>query len=380
MKVIFDKVKLLNVLTPAMGCVSSKSTFTALEGVLIEASADGRCEIGAYDLEKGIRSVLRVKVEEPGSYVLNAQDFYQYVRVMPENEIELEVSDKMVARLRCGRVCYTMRALSGKEFPAPPDLEGEWGFVLEQSVFKSITAHTFHSIALGDSTHPELCGGYLEIDNDRLSMVACDSFTLSKCEYHAKMKEELPGNLSMIIPGKSLAELMKMLSDEEDELMTVKPAKKHIVFVIGDLIFFTRLIDMKYIDYGRVIQDDLPIRVKIGRSSFMECLERAALVSEKRSANAAKSCLRLKFEENTLKISSTSLSGQISDELVCEKEGADLEIGFSCRYLLDILRAVDGEDVILSLRGPRNAMIVRPAEEEDGKEQLYMVLPVKLTD
>jgi DNA polymerase-3 subunit beta len=184
----------------------------------------------------------------------------------------------------------------------------------------------------------------------------------------------------MIIPGKSLAELMKMLSDEEDELMTIKPAKKHIVFVIGDLIFFTRLIDMKYIDYNRVIQDDLPIRVRIGRSYFMECLERAALVSEKRSASAAKSCLRLKFEGNLLKLSSTSLSGQISDELVCEKEGADLEIGFSCRYLLDILRAVDGEEVVLCLRGPRNAMIVRPAEEDGEKDQLYMVLPVKLSE
>jgi len=380
MKIIFDKVKLISALAPAMGCVSSRNTFTSMEGVLIEGHEDGRCLIYTYDMDKGVRARVAAKVEEPGSYILNAQDFYQYIRVMPENEIELTVNARMTAYLRCNKICYTMRALNGKEFPSMPDLEGEWGFVMEQSILKTIVGHTFHSISTGDSNHPELCGGYLKIKDEMLTMVACDTFTLSKCEYKTKINAELPGEISMIIPGKSLAELNKMLSDDEEDLMTIKPAKKHIVFAIGDITFFSRLIDMKYIDYERIIQTDLPIKVEIDRREMLECLERASLVSEKKSMNSARSCLKLKLEGDSLKISSTSLSGQINDELHCKHIGDDIEIGFSCRYLIDILRALDCDTVTLNLKAPRVSMTINPTDKNDTKDQFYLVMPVKITD
>ena len=380
MKIIFDKVKLLAALTPAMGCVSSKNTFTSLEGVLIEASEDGRCRVMTYDMDKGVRANVAAQVIEPGSYIVNAQDFYQYVRVMPENEIELSVNEKMTAHLRCNRVCYTMRALNGKEFPTPPELDGEWGFVIEQSILKTIMGSTAHSIAQTDSNHPELCGGYLQIRENLLTMVACNTFTLSKCEYYTKINADLPSEINMIIPGKYLNELQKILSDDEEDLMTIKPAKKHVVFVIGDLIFFSRLIDMKYLDYERIIQGDMPITVKINRVAFLECLERAALISEKKSVSSTRSHLRLHFSDNLLKISSTSLSGQINDELPCEYSGEELEIGFTCRFLIDVLRALDCDNVTMKLKGPRTSMYVMPTEKDEKKKQFFLVMPVKLSD
>lgn len=380
MKVIFDKIKLISVLSPAMGCVSSKSTFTSMEGVLINAGEDGKCTITTYDMDKGVHARVAATVEEPGSYILNAQDFFQYVKVMPENNIELEVTDKLTAYLRCNRVCYTMRALNGKEFPTPPDLEGEWGFVMEQSILKTMISHTHHSISAGDSNHPELCGAYLKIEGDDLTMVACDTFTLSKCVYKAHINTDMPNELSMIIPGKSVAELQKMLADDEEELMTIKPSKKHIVFVLGDLIFFSRLIDMKYIDYERIIQNDMPIKAEVSRTDFLECLERVSLVSEKKSASSARSCVKLNFSDNSIKISSTSLAGQVNDEIFCKKTGDDLEIGFACRYLIDILRALDCDKVCLNLKGPRVTMNIFPIDKAEKKDQFYLVMPVKITD
>jgi len=380
MKVIFDKVKLLSALSPAMGCVSTKSTFTSMEGVLINANADGSCTITTYDMDKGVHARVAATVIEAGSYILNAQDFYQYIRVMPENEIELEVNEKLTGYLRCNRVCYTMRALNGKEFPTPPDLEGEWGFVMEQSILKTMINHTSHSISVSDSNHPELCGAYLNIKGDDLTMVSCDTFTLSKCVYKAHINADMPSELSLIIPGKSVAELNKILSDDEEELMTIKPAKKHVVFVLGDLIFFSRLIDMKYIDYDRIIQKDMPIKATVDRTELLYCLERASLSSEKKSASSARSSVKLNFVGNTIKISSVSLAGQITDEITCTHEGEDIEIGFACRYLLDIMRALDCEKVVLNLKAPRVSMNVCPADKDEKKDQFYLVMPVKITD
>lgn len=380
MKVVFDKVKLISVLSPAMGCVSSKSTFTSMNGVLINATEDGRCTITTYDMDKGVHARVDAKVEEPGSYIVNAQDFFQYVRVMPEKDIELEVNDNLTAYLRCNRVCYTMRAINGKEFPTPPDLEGEWGFVMEQSILKTMVGHTQHSISAGDSNHPELCGAFLKIEGDYLTMVACDTFTLSKCVYTAHINTDMPNELSMIIPGKSVAELQKMLSDDEEDLMTIKPSKKHIVFVLNDLIFFSRLIDMKYIDYDRLIQKDMPISAEVNRVEMLECLERASLVSEKKSMSSAKSSIKMNFTGNTIKISSTSVSGQITDEISCKHTGDDIEIGFACRYLLDIFRALDCENVVLYLKSPRATMNVIPSDKVENKDQFYLVMPVKIID
>ncbi len=379
MIVHFERSKLIAALSPTTGCVGANAAYTSMEGILLEAK-DGKCIISATDMEKGMRVICDCEVEEEGSYVLPASDFLQYTRIMPSGVLTLSVNDKLTASLKCGKICYMMRSLNGREYPAMPDLEGEWGFDIGQNVLKAIIGHTAHSVAQGDSNHPELCGGYLTINGNTLTMVTCDSFTLAKCVYTTTLSQELPSSLSFIIPGKSMAELTKLLSDDEEKTVTIKPAKKHIVFDFGEIVFFSRLIDMKYIDYERILRTELPIKVSIDRVLMLESLERAALVAERKSANSAKSHVRLKFEGNTLKLSSSSLNGQVYDELNCVKDGDDLVIGFSCRYLLDILRACDSERVILNLKAPRVCMTVCPEDKAEDKDLLYMVLPVKITE
>ncbi len=380
MKVIFDKSELLAHLTPCMGCISTKSTFTSIEGVYIEAREDNRCVICTYDMEKGMRTEFDCEVVEAGSYIVGAQDFFQYVKIMPSGDITLEVSDKLTARVSSGKICYMMHALNGKEFPAFPELFSKSGFLIEMQRLKSLINHTLHSIATVDANHPELCGGYLNITPERITMVSCDSFTLSKCDMDIDLGAVEDGNeISIIIPGKSLIELNK-LTEDTDEQVKVKPARRHVVFEIGDLIFFTRLIDTKYIDYNRIIQNNLPIEVTVDRAELLTSLDRASLISEKKSIGSSRSYVKLSFKDNTLKISSNSLTGQIYDEIGCEHTGEDIEIGFTCRYLIEALRALEGERVRMYLKAPRICMIMKPAEELEDKELLQMILPVKMAE
>ena len=379
MKVVFDKSELLSHLSPCMGCISTRSTFTSIEGVFIEAREDNRCVICTYDMEKGMRTELDAEVIEPGKYIVGAQDFFQYVKIMPENDITLEVTDKLTAKVSSGKVYYMMHALHGNEFPAFPELFSKDGFLMEQSRMKELIFHTLHSIASVDTNHPELCGGFLNIKEDMITMVSCDSFTLSKCDMSLNLGAVEGGaEISVIIPGKSLIELNKLLSDDDE--VFVKPARRHIVFEIGDLIFFTRLIDTKYIDYNRIIQNNLPIEVVIDRAALLGSLDRASLISEKKSVGSSRSYVKLSFKENSLRISSNSLTGQIYDEIECEHTGEDIDIGFTCRYLIDSLRALDCEKVRMYLKAPRICMIMRPEEPIEGKELLQMILPVKMAD
>ena len=381
MKIIFDKSELLAHLSPAMGCISTKSTFTSIEGVYIEGREDNRCVLCTYDMEKGMRTEFDCEVIEPGSYIVGAQDFFQYVKILPAGEIMLEVSEKLTAKVSSGKVCYMMHALAGKEFPAFPELFSKSGFMLEMQQVKALINHTLHSVATVENNHPELCGGFLNIKGDDITMVSCDSFTLSKCDMHLEQlgAVEEGNEIAIIIPGKSLIELNKLMEDS-DELVKVKPARRHIVFEIGDLIFFTRLIDTKYIDYTRNIQNNLPIEVTVDRGELLTSLDRASLISEKKSIGSNRTYVKLSFKDNLLKISSNSLTGQIYDEIECEHTGEDLEIGFTCRYLIDALRALDGDRVKMYLKAPRICMIMQPADELENKELLQMILPVKMAD
>ena len=381
MKIIFDKNELLAHLSPAMGCISTKSTFTSIEGVYIEGREDNRCVLCTYDMEKGMRTEFDCEVVEAGSYIVGAQDFFQYVRILPAGEIILEVSEKLTAKVSSGKVCYMMHALAGREFPAFPELFSKNGFMLEMRQIKAMISHTLHSVATVDNNHPELCGAYFHVEGDDITMVSCDSFTLSKCDMHVDGlgAVEEGGEISIISPGKSLVELNK-LTDDSEELVRVKPARRHIVFEIGDLIFFTRLIDTKYIDYNRIIQNNLPIEVTLDRAQLLTSLDRASLISEKKSIGSSRSYVKLSFKENLLKISSNSLTGQIYDEMECEHTGEDIDIGFTCRYLIEALRALDGERVKMYLKAPRICMILKPVEQLEGKELLQMILPVKMAD
>lgn len=380
MKILFDKASLTAVLTPAMSCVSRKNTFTAVEGVLIETKGSDRVLISTYDLEKGIRAEISAEVSEEGSYIVGAQDFFQYVRVMPGDKILLTVSEKMTANVSCGKTSYTMHALPGKEFPIPPSFEESRGFVIQQTRLKKMIGATAHSIAVLDSNHPELCGACFDVTADGITVAACDSFTLSLCSFEEKMNTEDGGQMTFIVPGRSLSELCGILSDDEEELVTVRLARKHIFFIMSDFYIFSQIIDTKYIDYNRIIPKDMPVEVDISREAFLGSLERASLISEKKGIGSVRSYVKCSFEDSVVHITSNSLSSQIYDEIPCSHKGENIEIGFNCRYLLSCLRAFDAENIKLFLKAPRMSMIIEPRDNNGNEKYMYMILPIKMVD
>ena len=376
MKIIFEKNVLNSVLTAAMSAVSTKNIIPATAGILVTAKNSDKVTITAYDLEKGITSEVPAQVIEEGEYVINAIRLNQIVKTLSDGDITIEVDEKCMTKITNGRSEFSMPALPGSDFPSIPSVDTGKDLVIPQSVLKAMIGRTIFAVAQTDQ-RPIYCGVYFEVKGSKIVAVSCDSFRLAYTEQECDIKknDEANEDMSFIVPGKTLTELMKFLSDSEEEFVKIRIGGKHALFEIDNLTFFTRLLEGQYIDYNRYIPRDNNIFVNVNTDEFQDSLERAALISEEKAQ--VRNFVKCNFNDNVLVITANAVSGNVYDEVAIEKSGADLEIAFTCRYLLEALRVCGVEKIKLSMSGPLRAMVIEPAEEQNPKF-LFVTLPTRM--
>ena len=382
MKFTVHKSVFMNVLTPAMSTVSNKNTITSIEGILIETLDSGLIQISSYDMNKGIRATFEpTSIEREGRFIINAQRLYQTVRVLPDDEICIDINDKLNCEISSGRVNFSIFASRGEDFPNLPDLVSDRGFNISSSVLKKLISKVSHSVAAQDN-RAMLMGAFFKINNNEIEVVSCDSYNLSKCSYKCEIdsinniNESI--NYSFIIPGHSLNEISKILPDDEDYKCTIFLSRKHAIIKCDDIIFFTRTIDSEYIDYNRIIPKENDIFLTVNREKLLSGLERANIIAEEKIQGSGRSYVKLKTEDNNVYISSTSVNGKVCDDMDCVHEGGDIEIGFNCRYLINSVKAAEGEEIIMSFKSPTQAVTVEAKEPDESYSYFYMVLPVKM--
>ena len=383
MQIIFKRNEIANAVAPLMCATSGRSALSTSDGILIEAKTPDVCTFTTYDMEKGLKTTVEAKVIEEGSYIINAQKFIQTLRVMEGDEITLTVDDKLSACISRGKSNYRMNALNGADFPTLPSLTSELGFEISQSVLKKMMRKTMYAMGVNDQRQV-LNGCYVIIKGNDIQMVACDSFKLAKCEIETELANRNSDGAELrfafILPVKTVNELFKLLSDDEDAVSRIYMMRKHIVIEIGNITFFSRLIEGEYIDYDRIILTTHKIEVELDREDFISALERAALVTEEKIAGSVRSHVKLDFSNGTLKISANSSAGSTYDELETEQRGDNICIAFNNRYLIDSLRSCDSEKVKISLSSPLTSINIEPAGENETEKDLFMLLPVRMKD
>jgi DNA polymerase-3 subunit beta len=384
MKFTVNKSDFLSVLAPAMGSVSNKNTITSIEGVLIETIEDGLIRISTYDMNKGVRATFpAVDIEREGRYIINAQRLYQTVRVLPDDELTIDINEKLNCEISCGKASFSIFASKGEDFPNLPDLISDRGFEVSSATLKKMISKVSHSIAVQDN-RAMLMGAYFKINNEGMEVVSCDSFTLSKCNIECEVNSLTDNNgavdYSFIIPGHALSELSKILPDEEDYKCCFYLSRKHAIIKCDDLIFFTRTIDSEYIDYNRIIPKENDIYITVNRERILSALERANIIAEEKIQGSGKSYVKIKVEEDFVVLSSSSVNGKVFDEMDCVHEGNDIEIGFNCRYLINSIKASEGEEIIISFKSPNQAITIQPKNPDENYNYLYMVLPVRMNE
>ena len=381
MKFVVTKSDFLKKLTPAMGSVSTKNTVPAIEGVLIETLDNGLIQISTYDMNKGFRATIApVSIEREGRFIINAQRLFQTVRVLPDDEITIDINDKLNCEIYSGKASFSMIAQRGADFPNLPDLVTERGFTVGADNLRKMISKVTHSIAIADN-RPMLCGAFFKVYEGGFDVVSCDSYRLSKCSLKcdiSSLANDGALSYSFIVPGHALGEMTKVLSDGEDEAVSVYLSRKHAIVTKGDVTFFSRLIDSEYIDYNRIIPKDNDIVVKVSRERFLRGLERANIIAEEKIQNSGRSYVKISLEDRYLTLTSNSVNGGVSDEMDCVHEGADIEIGFNCRYLIDSVKVSEGDDIVIKLKNASQAITIEPYAPDESFNYFYMILPVRM--
>ncbi|MBQ9150666.1 MAG: DNA polymerase III subunit beta [Clostridia bacterium] len=383
MKIVFRRDVISAAVAPLMSGVSTKMTLAATEGILIEASLPNTCVMTTYDIEKGVRITIEADVIEAGSAIVSASKFSQIVRVM-DGDITLTVDDRNCATIVSGRSSHTMTALPAKDFPEIPRLTSTQGFVAPQKVVRSMMAKCLYAMGVNDQ-RPVLNGLFFSVTGGKLHMVSCDSFKMATCatqtDLYGLESDLTVEDTRFILPNKSVNELYKLLNDKDEEaVVTVYTSRKNIIFVMGELTFFSKLIEGEYIDYNRIILRNHRITVYADRESVISALEHAALITEEKVAGSVRSHVRLEAQGNILKISATSGTGSSYDEVAIGHEGDDLVIAFNNRYLIDSLRACNADRIKISMSSPLTSINIEPNDDDCVDEDLFMLLPVRMKE
>jgi DNA polymerase-3 subunit beta len=240
------------------------------------------------------------------------------------------------------------------------------------------------SYAMGiNEPRPVLNGCYIKTCEGEINVVACDGFKLAVCTAEANLERlensDKGVDFSFIVPVKSVNEIVKLLSDDEEDIVTVYMSHKNMVLAFEELTFFTSLIVGEFVDYNRIIIKNHKIEVVASKDALLASLEKASLITEEKIAGSVRSHVKIDVAEDLFKVSAVSSVGSIYDEFNVEHSGDDISIAFNNRFLIDSIRACRSENVKLSMSSPLMGINIEPCDEESGTE-LFMLLPVRTRD
>lgn len=400
MKVTFNKAELIAAVAPAAGISQIKNTLTSIEGLLFECPPDPKmgdfegesnnmCRISAFDLEKGLRTSVECNIYRQGKYVISRSKILQIIRALPDGEITIDIDASLRAVISGGNSSFEISVAPGEDFPSMPLFKGDRRYQIPQYMLRKMINETIFATAVNDQ-RAYLNGELLRISGGEITIVACDSNRLSciSCEASADVPE-----CEIIVPGKFLSELSRMLKDTEDEV-TIIIGNKHIIVKMDHIYFFCRMIESKYLDYKRVIPRSFETVAYVDPKELCGAIERASIISEDKLGGNSKAQVKFAVGGNKIDISAVSTSGSIFETVGAAITGEDVTIGFNCRYLLDALRAIP--DNVSRLRigfnGSFNGVCIEPsygttfveselnndAVLEEGEEKqnfLHLVMP-----
>lgn len=364
MKIQINQRSLSKHINIAQRGISNRTTLQILDGILLEAK-DNRLKITSTDLEISIETYIDCTVEIEGSVVINSRIFGDIIKKLPATTINIQVNEDNNMNILCEHSEFNIQGNDYKEYPKLPIVVKNESFKIPNDIFKNAIKQTVFATSQ-DETRPSLTGVLMEIKDEQISFVALDGYRLAL----KKIKTDKDLDIKMIIPGRALSEINKII-DDNDEDLDITSAPGNIIFEIGDTKMYSRLLEGQFFNYRDIIRKDHKTEVIVNKREFQNSLERASLLAKEQKANL----IKLSVLEDKLLIQSNSEIGDVHEEISVSPEGEEVNIAFNSRYLLEGIRNIESEEIKLNLMGSLNPCIITPLEEEN---YIYLVLPVRL--
>jgi len=370
MEFTVSRADLVRELNLSQGVVERKTTIPILSNVLVEADGD-RIHLTATDLELGIRCSCPARVKKSGGGTVPARRLLDYVRLLPDGDVQVKIQENNWASLVSGRSRTRIAGMSRESFPELPQMPALLAEI-PIGVLASMIAKTIFSISAEESRFT-LNGALLVLRKGGLVMVATDSHRLAMIE----SSEEIPGigaAYRALLPRKAMQELQKLASEADPAaIVRFSGDDNHLFFQLGDRLLLSRKLTGNFPDYERVLPKEHPHSVTLEREELRGAIQRVAQFSDERSR-----AIRVRIAPEELKIySSVSDTGESEESLPCAFNGPATEIGFNAQYMLDFLGAVSEPQVMFLFKDPHSAGELRPAGDK-ADHYRYVIMPMRI--
>lgn len=365
MKIICSKSSLLKSVSIALKAVPSKTTMPILECILMDATTN-QIKFTTNDMELGIETIVEGTIEEKGKVALDAKIFYEIIRRLPDNDVTIKTDDKYAATITCEKAKFNIPGKSGEDFAYLPMIEKDEPLTISQYTLKEMIRQTIFSIAVNEN-NKLMTGELFEIKNNCLKVVSLDGHRISIRKMSLKKDYS---DRKVVVPGKTLSEVSKILSGEVDDQVSIYFTKNHILFEFDQTMVVSRLIEGEYFRIDQMLSSDYETKLKINKKEFLDCIDRATLLVRE----VDKKPIIINITDDDMELRIDSAMGSMNEEIDIEKEGKDIMIGFNPKFLIDALRVIDDETVTIYLVNPKAPCFIR----DDEENYTYLILPVNI--
>jgi DNA polymerase-3 subunit beta len=376
MKFSTPKSKILSAAQNILNVVPTRTTLPILSNMLMEVT-DSKLKLAATDLDISMITTIPISATKKGSITIPARTFAEILRELPESEIEIDVTENRM-ELKVENGSYRLSGIPSDEFPKLPTANlakqikipgGELAKMIQKATFAAST----------DETRPALNGVLWQTSGKSMQMVATDGHRLAKISQKNNKLKGLHDDI--IIPPKVLNLLVKLLADsskgEEEKEIGVIFGENNIIFNLDDSIIASRLIEGPYPNFEQVIPKDNDKKLIVNKDLLASTIRRVSIL-----ANTLTHQIKFSFKKDTLELSSANfdLGGEAKESLVCDYTAEPMDIGYNASYVMDVLKQIDGDEVIFELGTPVSAVMIYSSEKKEGQECLYLVMPLRLAE
>ena len=363
MKLVFDKADLVKSVAIAMKAVSGKTTMPILQCILIDASSS-QIKFTSNDMELGIETIVTGMILERGIVALDAKIFSEIVRKLPDNQVTIETDENLVTTITCEKAKFSIAAQSGDDFSYLPAIESNDFITVSEFTLKEAIRQTIFSIADND-TNKMMTGELFEITENVLKVVSLDGHRISIRKIDLKDSYE---PRKVIVPGKTLQEISKIIGGEAEAEVQISFTKNHIVFEFDRTVVVSRLIEGEYFRIDQMLSSDYETKVRVNKRELLDCIDRATLLIKE----GDKKPIIIDIKDDAMQMMIKSQIGSMDEVILCTKDGKDLMIGFNPKFLIDALRVIDDEEVDLYFMNAKAPCFIKDEEQS----YIYLILPV----
>ncbi len=371
MRIRFKKADLLPAAAIVQSVANPQSTLPILSNVRISTEHDNLVNFWATDYETRVRISVPAEVEERGEITVPARTFYDLVKELPEDgEVTLETTGRG-ATIKCRDIRAELATMPARDFPAWPEMQTKASFDIPQRDLKQVLAKVLFAVPVRDP-RKVLLGALFEIRPDSLAAVATDGKILARVKIPLQATfEGSPDDLNVIIPHKMMDELHRTLADEGS--VNVSLDDKQVSFRLSRIEYVSNQVDGKYPNYEAVVPKEFSRELRFQKPPMLAAIRRAAILSDIKN-----SAVTVHFQEDRVSIEAENYDkGRIHEEIPAVVQGEDFKIVFNYKFLQEVMKAIDKEEVVLQVNQPTTPAVFRGADEET---YFYLVMPIKLTE